>query len=212
MSVDGKQAAGDAGTGAGADAKVETEQPKALDAAESAKVLKALADRNAENKAQREAREAAETRAKTLELELAKARGDVEATRRLEAEQRAAEIKAREDRIAELAPKAEQAARLEAALKAHVEATTAKLSDSDKALVASLPLEQQAAFAARLAGTAAPAAPATKPGAPGRTETTKSFAAMSPEEQSAFLAENRHLSPAELKEKLGMKSGRGIFS
>ena len=63
MSVDGKQqAAGGAGTGAGAEAKVETEQPKALDAAESARVLKALADRNAENKAQREAREAAEAR------------------------------------------------------------------------------------------------------------------------------------------------------
>ena len=139
---------------------------------------------------------------KALELETAKLKGRRRSGPQARNRAEGRRIKAREDRIAELAPKAEQAARLEAALKAHVEATTAKLSDSDKALVASLPLEQQAAFAARLAGTAPPPTPGTKPGALGRTETTKSFAAMSPEEQTAFLAENRHLSPAELKEKL----------
>lgn len=206
MSVDGKQqAAGDAGTGAGAEAKVETEQPKALDAAESARVLKALADRNAENKAQREARESAEARVKALELETAKLKGDAEAIRKLESEQRAAEIKAREDRIAELAPKAEQAARLEAALKAHVEATTAKLSDSDKALVASLPLEQQAAFAARLAGTAPPPTPGTKPGAPGRTEQTIDFNNLSPDQQREHLSK---MSLSELQSHTAQRAGR----
>lgn len=123
-----------------------------------------------EAKAHREKAEKFEADLKAAQLEVAKAKGDVEAIRKLEAEQRQAEIEAREKKIAELSPLAAKATAYEQTLKAEADARLAGMPEAQRSFAATLPLEQRLEYA-RLHSSAQPAAPGARTvGAPGATQ------------------------------------------
>jgi len=162
-----------------------------------------------EAKGNREKAEKFEADLKAAQLELAKAKGDVDAIRKLEQEQRTAEIAAREAKIAELSPLAQKASAYEATLKAEAEARLASLPEAQRAFAATLPIEQQLAYA-RIHSTAQAAPPpARTPGAPGGTQPIKTYDQMDAAERRAALAGK---SPAEIRQIVGIQPPKGLFS
>lgn len=146
-------------------------------------VVKALRD---ENKTRRETAAKAEADLKAAQLENAKLKGDVEAIRKLEQEQRAAEIDTREKKIAELSPLAAEAERLRGALKAEVDARLAGLPEGQRQFAASLPLDQQLSYVRLHSGGQPGAAGARSVGAAGQTQMPVNIEGMTQEQYLAL--------------------------
>lgn len=201
VSTEAKQAADQGAGSTGSEGKQpdtkQADAPKLPTPEEWAKVQKALSDRNAENKALREAKDA-ESAAKALaEKAKAEAEGNVVKLREIEQSER----KKLEADLAEFKSKASLADEYGAAITGRVESLAAKLSEDDRKLLAAVPVGQRLALAERLAGGTQPgAAGARSVGAAGQTQMPVDLSKMTPEQARKAMRADPKLAEKTLSE------------